>query len=201
MRTTSKRKNKKPARPFRGLALLLALCLLPLVPLPALAQEEVSNLFGTALLEQPQAYTAYEMVKAVARAGDTLYIRTTSYLYTFSPGDTAARKRVLMPNYQHRPDSLEGADQEGAPYIKAILSDGDSLYGLDLAAQSLYTLAIEGDKLVCSNPVSLDLSAFIEGEGRFQRVQDPQWSLITGAGSTSASPTMRRSRQTSTAFT
>ena len=68
--------------------------------LPVLAQEEVTNLFGTALLEQPQAFTAYETVRAVARAGDTLYIRTTSYLYTFSPGDTAAQKRVFFTGFR-----------------------------------------------------------------------------------------------------
>lgn len=180
MTTHSRQTIRKPAKAFRSLALLLALCLLPLLPLGGTAQEEVTNLFGTTLLDQPQIYTVYDSVRAVARAGDTLYIRTTSHLYTFSPGDTAAQKRVLLPNYNHRADSLEGADQEGAPYIKTIVSDGETLYGLDLNAQTLYKIAIEGDKLVSSNPVSIDLSDYFEGEGRSLQVRDPQWSLISG---------------------
>lgn len=181
MTTTSKRKNKKPARPFRGLALLLALCLLPILPLVGTADEEAGNLFGVTFLEQPNEYNNnYEVINGVARAGDTLYIRTSNHLYTYSPGDREAQKRVLMPNHGHRTRSLEGVDQEGAPYIKTLVSDGSTLFGVDLEGQTLYTLTLEGEKLACTEPVAIDLSSVTEGEGPHMYVRNPQWALITG---------------------
>lgn len=164
----------------RLICLLLALTMLPLFTLSAVAQEEITNLFGSRLLDQPTIFSEYDSVQGMARQGDTLFIRTTNRLYTFGPGDKEAVFRTLMPNYSHRPRSLEGADKPGAPYVKNIISDGETLYGIDYEAQLLYTLALEGDKLTYTNPLALDLSTFVSGEAPQIYYQDPSWALTFG---------------------
>lgn len=154
-------------------ALLLMLAILPLPSaLAAQTARPVTNLFGGTLME------AMEAIQSVAAAGDTLYIRTSGALYTYQPGDAKAIKRLDMPDASRAAELPREVEQDGQPNIRFVLGDGKQLYGIDFMQQTLYTLALEGDKLITASPVKLDLTAFIQGEERFRFVSDPQWAFI-----------------------
>lgn len=168
--------NTGRGRRARSLAaLLLALALLPLAPLPGFAQEEKpGNLFGSSLMDSDTYITS------IAVAADTLYIATFTDIYTFAPGDSQAVRRVKTADSganAYRVFSVEDAD-EYVPIFTTLVSDGTVLYGLEKNLQTLYKLAIEGDELKTSDPLKLDLSDFLRGDEPYKYFEDPSWVQI-----------------------
>lgn len=158
-------------------ALLLAFCLLPLLPFSAGAEEmQVGNLFGSQLMDS-MAYVVTQ-----AQAGDTLYILTNQGLYTFGPGDQKAVLRVQLAdaNFIHY---QPGDEQKPGykPSIGCLFSNGQTLMGIDYNASSVFTIHLEGEALRFDNFFKLDLEDFMDGEGIHRSVRHPQWiKLIDG---------------------
>lgn len=157
-------------------ALLLAVCLLPLLPMAAGANElERGNLFGSRLTDLQDGISSMAMV------GDTLFIRTYQALYSFSPGDQKAVKRADMKQngFGNYAALGEGDSQEPSPTV--IFSNNDSLMGIDYNRQTVYTMTLEGDSLTYSNPIKLDLAEFMEGEPPFVfMMYHPSWVKAAG---------------------
>jgi hypothetical protein len=155
-----------------SLLLLLVLCLLPMVSLPALAESKtITNLFGGTLMD------TYDSIFSAARAGDTLYFITQKALYSFGPGDQAAVKRAdfskRMWNY-----GVEDPSVRREPQISILLSDGQTLYALDNEAQTLYIIEIQGEQVQFKNPLKLPMDEFVDGEPPYVYVESPEWARI-----------------------
>ncbi|MGI6653813.1 MAG: extracellular solute-binding protein [Christensenellales bacterium] len=161
-------------RANRMLALVMALCLLPLVPLAA-EGTKTTNLFGSALMDN--LYTP-DSIFCVARAGNTLYIRTETALYTYQEGDARAVRRMDMPSMYGIDYFITGNEDKNPPSITYLLGEGDTLYGLDIKQQTLYTVALEGDTLATSNPIKLDMTAFQSGEDERPHMEHPAWIVL-----------------------
>ena len=161
-------------RANRMLALVMALCLLPLVPLAA-EETKATNLFGSALMDN--LYTP-DSIFCVARTGNTLYIRTETALYTYQEGDARAVRRMDMPSMYGIDYFMTGDEDKNPPCITYLLGEGDTLYGLDIKQQTLYTVALEGDTLATSNPIKLDMSAFQSGEDERPHMEHPAWIVL-----------------------
>ncbi len=160
---------------FRALAAVLALCLLPFAAV-ATETKPVTNLFGSMLINDQYSQ---EGILCAARAGDTLYIRTETGLYTYAEGDAGAVRRMDMPSIYGVNYQITGDESTRPPLISYLLGDGDTLYGLDLKQQTLFTLALEGDALTTGNPVKLDLSAFEQDSGDGPpRMEQPAWIVL-----------------------
>lgn len=159
----------------RLFALLMILALLPLMPPGGLAQEETpGNLFGSSLLDGDAYLTS------MALAGDALYFSTHTDIYSYSPGDSRAVWRAKIAESAGESFRIINEDEEAGyePVISVLVSDGTTLYGLEKTQQTLYTLGFEGEKLVLSNPLKLDLSNFILGEEPYKYLETPSWMLI-----------------------
>lgn len=166
-------KHLEMSRLRRLVVLLLALCLLPSIALSAPAGEKpVTNLFGSVLADDLSS------INSLALAGDTLYIRTGNALYTYGTGDSQAVKRMELPDAYGLDTYSKNDAEQTEPHITLLLSDGQQLLGLDLNQQTLYTLKLEGDKLLTSDGVKLDLSGFVSGEEPNVRTQEPAWARI-----------------------
>ena len=79
-------KNRKSAL-TRALALLLMLCLVPLVPVAGAEDKPRTNLFGSSLYENE------DYIYTVAVAGDTVYVKSRKALFSHK-GDAAPVRLV-----------------------------------------------------------------------------------------------------------
>ncbi len=161
-------------RANRMLALVMALCLLPLVSLAA-EGARATNLFGSTLMDNPNNW---ESIICAAHAGETLYIRTETALYTYQEGDARAVRRMDMPDIYGIDYFITGDEDKNPPCIAYLLGEGDTLYGLDNKQQTLYTVALEGDTLATSSPIKLDMSAFQSGEDERPHMEYPEWMVL-----------------------
>ena len=87
-----------------------------------------------------------DSIFCVARAGNTLYIRTETALYTYQEGDARAVRRMDMPSMYGIDYFMTGNEDKNPPCITYLLGEGDTLYGLDIKQQTLYTVALEATR-------------------------------------------------------
>ncbi len=156
----------------RILAILAAICLMPLAPIPVFAQEkEVTNLFGSELVDRQDS------ILSTALVGDTLYILTQNALYTWTGQDMRAQRRVDFDPAQRTLRLQEDMDKK-PPVWDLLFTDGERLLGLDGLRQTVYALELSGDNLTYQKVIKLDLSEFISGDPPFSMFQTPEWAKV-----------------------
>lgn len=175
----TKRNTKSQTKPalLRAMTLLLAICFVLPLALSALAQGQkpVTNLFGSELAD------SFTNMQSMAKAGDTLYLRTNDAVYAFAPGDTKAVKVAQTENIYGSygiSAETENTDEPRTPNINYLFGWENILYGLDSEAQTLYEITIAQGKLNTTNPLKLDLEQFFDGEPPYRYFSTPQWMNI-----------------------
>lgn len=155
---------------------LMALFLfLSLLPWTTLAQEkEVTNLFGSELMDTQDSIRSAVVLK------DRVYILTNFAFYTWQPGDERAKKHADLDPDRWSFRDMKTKPEEGVPIIDLLITDGERLLALDGGRQALFTLTLEGDDLVFSDPLKLDLEEFIVGDPPYQAFQQPEWMQVIG---------------------
>ena len=134
----------------RCLALLLALCLMPLV---GLAQGQPPNsLFEGQLIDNG------EQLRSVAVHQGEAWILTSAALYRWHPGTAEAVKAANAPeSHEYGP--------EAPPAAHVIFSDGQALRGLDTQNGIVYAMQPDDQGLHLNKLVQLDWSPF-DGSGK-----------------------------------
>ena len=170
LRNTIKMKNLT-----RLLALVLAACLLPALPLAGHAEElQRGNLFGSSLTDLQDG------ISSMAQVGDTLYIRTYRALYNFGPGDQKAVKRADMETAGFGNFTSGEETDSKQPNVTVIFGHQGQLLGIDYAGQTVYVLQVTDNAVSYEEKVKLDLADFLEGEPPHVYMKHHSWVKVSG---------------------
>jgi hypothetical protein len=144
------------------LCLLLAICLLPALPVTAAEATQPDQLFGSLLMD------ALDSIRSTVVMEGAIYCLTEKKaLYTWASGDQEMRRVALIPPADPQPETT--------PAVGALLVYEDKLMGLDVQNGILYTLSIQPDSVTCEKPLKLDWTPFQRGDEPHTYIVEPSY--------------------------
>lgn len=152
---------------IRLLALLLALCLMPL-PLAGLAEapaEAPGEYFGRRLVDSNGRVNSLAVVDGVA------YALTDTALYTIHPGDSEAKLAGNLPR-------VYNASKTDRPSADVLLAQDGKLLGLNRQNGVLYELKVDGQGIAFTEYLKLNWEPFLVSEGEHSYTNAPMFTML-----------------------
>ena len=120
---------------------------------------------------------------AMAAAGDTLYSLWGPEIYAWQPGQekpvkvAAGLEASYYANYE---EAVAQIGEKADTLISSLVSDGNTLYGLNRLNGKLFPLTFADEKAVLGTPIQLDWSGMEQRQDNYMYIRDAYRLCLTG---------------------